>query len=356
MLTLFEQYPTLMQKLPHVALGEFPTPVEKLDRLGQALRAPKLYVKRDDLSGKLYGGNKIRALEFLFGDAIKAGYKQVIALGFPASFQALAQAIYARELGLQSTAFLFPQIHSQQGRQHLLVYQSINADVRPTIPTIFPFLFRHRLKYGYFPKLLEASTPLGIVGYVNASFELKKQIEQKLIPEPDLVYVSLATMGTVVGLILGLQAAGLKSRVVGVDNGGRVLGRKVATPAHMEKLFRETNELLHSTDSSFPLIQVSEGDFRIRTGYERQKNSLMTSAGSQAMVKAKELEDLQLDEMFTANSFAALLADGESGNLQDTVVLWWNTYNSRDFSAQIKSGDYRKLHKGFYRYFESGSF
>jgi D-cysteine desulfhydrase len=314
-----------------------------------------LYVKRDDLSGKLYGGNKIRALEFLFGDAIKAGHRQVIALGFPASCQALAQAIYAPKLGLQSTAFLFPQVRSQQARQHLLVYQSINADVRPTIPTIIPFLLWHRLKYGRFPKLLEASTPLGMVGYVNASFELKKQIEQKLVPEPDMVYISLATMGTVVGLMLGLKAAGLKSRVIGIDNGGHILGRKVATTPRMEKLFFETNELLHSIDSSFPLIQISESDFHIRTGYERQKDSLMTSAGTLAMAKVKELENLQLDEMFTANSFAALRADGESGKLQDQVVLWWNTYNSRDLSTQIKAGDYRELHKGFHRYFESGS-
>src|SRR6266545_7058952 len=209
-LTLFEMYPLLKEKIPHISIGEFPTPVENMEQLGQAINAPQLYVKRDDLSGKLYGGNKIRALEFLFGDAIRAGHKQVIALGFPASCQALAQAIYARELGLQSTAFLFPQIRSQQARQHLLVYQSIDADVRPTIPMIFTFLLSHRLKYGHFPKLLEASTPVGMIGYVSAGFELKKQIEQGLIPEPDMVYISLATMGTVVGLMLGFKAAGLK--------------------------------------------------------------------------------------------------------------------------------------------------
>ena len=355
MLSLFERYPLLKEKLPYVSLGEFPTPIEKLERLGQAIHAPQLYVKHDDLSGKLYGGNKIRALEFLLGDAIRSGNKQVIALGFPASCQALAQAIYARELGLQSTAFLFPQIQSQQARQHLLVYQSINADVRPTIPMIFPFLLSHRLKFGHFPKLLEASTPLGMIGYVSAGFELKKQIEQGLIPEPNVVYVSLATMGTVVGLMLGFKAAGLKSQVIGIDNGGHILGRKIATPPHMAKLFRETNDLLRSLDPSFPVFEISESAFHIRAGYERQKDSLMTSAGVQAMAQAKELANLQLDEMFTANSFAALLADGESGNLQDKTIVWWNTYNSRDFSSQIKSGDYHKLHKSFHRYFESGS-
>jgi 1-aminocyclopropane-1-carboxylate deaminase/D-cysteine desulfhydrase-like pyridoxal-dependent ACC family enzyme len=355
MLSLFERYPLLKEKLPHVSLGEFPTPIEKLERLGQAIHAPQLYVKRDDLSGKLYGGNKIRALEFLFGDAMRAGHKQVIALGFPASCQALAQAIYARELGLQSTAFLFPQIQSKQGQQHLLVYQSINADVRPTIPMILPFLLSHRLKYGRFPKLLEASTPLGMIGYVNAGLELKKQIEQELIPEPDMVYISLATMGTVVGSMLGFKAVGLKSQIIGIDNGGRILGWKVTKPPRMAKLFRETNELLYSIDPSFPVLEISESDFHIRAGFERQKDSLMISAGARAMAQAKELANLQLDEMFTANSFAALLADGEAGHFHDKTVLWWNTYSSRDFSSQVTSADYRKLHKYFHRYFEDNS-
>jgi 1-aminocyclopropane-1-carboxylate deaminase/D-cysteine desulfhydrase-like pyridoxal-dependent ACC family enzyme len=314
-----------------------------------------LYTKRDDLSGKLYGGNKVRALEFLFGEAIRAGHQQVVALGFPASCQALAQAIYARELGLHSTAFLFPQIRSRQARQHLLIYQSIHADVRPTIPMIFPFMLRHRLKYGRFPKLLEASSPVGMIGYVSAGFELKNQVEQGSTPEPDLVYISLATMGTTVGLMLGFRAAGLKSQVTGIDDGARVMGQKVATPHHMAKLFREANDLLHSHDPSFPILEISESDFNIRSGYEREKDSLLTAIGAQAMIRAKELGNLQLDEMFTANAFAALLADGANGALQDKTVLWWNSYNSIDFSAQIASADYHQLPRYFQRYFENGA-
>jgi len=55
--------------------------------------------------------------------------------------------------------------------------------------------------------------------------------------------------------------------------------------------------------------------------------------------------------MFTANAFAALISDGESGLLQEKTVLWWNTYNSRVFSAQVASTDYRRLPKYFHRYF-----
>jgi len=126
----------------------------------------------------------------------------------------------------------------------------------------------------------------------------------------------------------------------------------VATPPHMAKLFRETNELLRSNDPSFPELQISESDFHIHGGYEREKDSLVNSAGVRAMERAKELANLQLDEMFTANAFATLLADGESGALQDKTILWWNSYNSVDFSTQIASADYHQLPRYFHRYFE----
>ncbi len=347
MLPLFEHYPLLKENFPYVSLGEFPTPVERLERLGQAINAPHLYAKHEDLSGKLSGGNKVRALEFLLGDALRGDNKYVVAGGFPASCQALAQAIYARQFGIKSLAILFPQASSEQGRRHLLIYQSIGADVQALGAPVFLRLIKHRLKHGRFPKFLEASSPLGMAGYVNAGFELKDQIERGLLPEPDLVYVALATMGTAVGLALGLKAAELKSRVVSVH-----LGNPRATPRKMAKLFHETNELLHSYDPSFPKFEVSENDFDVRYGFKRPKGKLMNDAGAQAMKQVKKLSNLQLDEMFTANAFAALIADADKGLLRDKTVLWWNSYSSIDLSDQIATADYRQLPKAFHHYFE----
>jgi 1-aminocyclopropane-1-carboxylate deaminase/D-cysteine desulfhydrase-like pyridoxal-dependent ACC family enzyme len=123
------------------------------------------------------------------------------------------------------------------------------------------------LKYERFPKMLEASSPLGVIGYISAGFELRNQIEHGLIPEPDLVYIALATMGTATGLMLGIKATGLKSRIVAIDNGGKILGKKIVTFANVAKLFRETNELLSSTDQSFPKLEILESDFHIRNDW-----------------------------------------------------------------------------------------
>jgi hypothetical protein len=117
---LFRKFPALQAKLPHVSLGLFPTPVEKADRLGAAIGLDRVYMKRDDLSGTVYGGNKIRMLEFLLGGALRANAKEVVTLGYAGSNHALALAIYADKLGLKCSSYLLPQANAHYVRRNLL--------------------------------------------------------------------------------------------------------------------------------------------------------------------------------------------------------------------------------------------
>lgn len=121
MIPLFKQYPLLEDKLPYVALGDFPTPVEKLDRLGADIGVDHLYIKRDDLSGKVYGGNKVRKLEFLLGHALRTEVKTVLTFGFAGSNHAVATAIYAHHVGLKSISMLMPQPNAHYPRRNLLM-------------------------------------------------------------------------------------------------------------------------------------------------------------------------------------------------------------------------------------------
>ena len=109
MIELFKNYPLLKEKLPYISLGNFPTPVEKLEKMGSKLGLDNLYIKRDDISGTTYGGNKVRKLEFVLGQALKSGVKEVMTFGFAGSNHALATAVYANKLGLRSISMLFPQ-------------------------------------------------------------------------------------------------------------------------------------------------------------------------------------------------------------------------------------------------------
>ena len=360
---LFEQYPLLREKLAYASLGEFPTPVQKLERLGSELGVSQLYMKRDDLSGKLYGGNKPRKLEFILGSALRSKVKEVITFGCAGSNHALATAIYARQAGLKCISMLMPQPNAQYVRRNLLMSQYCGAELHlcgsglesatnmPLVYTAATYqLLRHRLKKGRLPYFIPpgGSSPLGVVGFVNAAFELRDQIASGEMPEPEYIYVACGTNGTAAGLTLGLKAAKLGSRVVSV----RICGEKFVNARAMFRLVNKTNSLLCSLDASFPRLEFSEEDIDIRHDHAGQRYALFTDEGMEAVSLMRECEGIKLDGTYTGKTLAALRHEAKSGNLRGKAVLFWNTLNSRDFSDDIADVDYHDLPRPFHRYFE----
>jgi 1-aminocyclopropane-1-carboxylate deaminase/D-cysteine desulfhydrase-like pyridoxal-dependent ACC family enzyme len=356
MIPLFEQYHALREKLPYVSLGDFPTPVEKLDRLGRDIGLDQFYIKRDDLSSKVYGGNKVRKLEFLLGDALRARAKEVLTFGYAGSNHALATAVYAREVGLRSISMLMPQPNAHYVRRNLLLSHYCEAELHlhRNMPLLYAATFcqlaRHRLKTGRFPQIVPpgGSSPLGTAGYVNAALELGHQIAAGQLPEPDRIYVAMGTMGTVVGLMLGLRAAGLKSEVIPVV----IVPKRIAGASKAVTLFMETNSLLHSLDPLFPMFPIAESDIVARVGFLGDGYAHFTAEGMEAVRRMKIAEGIKLEGTYTGKTLAALIAEVEEEDLRDKVVLFWNTYNSRDFSELVDTIDYRELPRCFFRYFE----
>jgi 1-aminocyclopropane-1-carboxylate deaminase/D-cysteine desulfhydrase-like pyridoxal-dependent ACC family enzyme len=360
---LFEQYPLLREKLAYVPLGEFPTPVQKLQRLGAELGIGQLYIKRDDLSGKLYGGNKPRKLEFILGSALRSQAKEVITFGCAGSNHALATAIYARQVGLKSISMLMPQPNATYVRRNLLMSQHCGVELHlcgtglesainiPLVYTATAYqLLRHRLKKGRFPLFVPpgGSSALGVAGYINAALELRGQIASGEMPEPQYVYVACGTMGTAAGLTLGLRAAGLGGTVVSVA----VSGERYTNSRAMIGLINKTNSLLCSLDASFPKLEFSEIDVDIRHDYYGNRYALFTNEGMEAVSLMRECEAIKLDGTYTGKTLAALRHDAKTGSLRDRTVLFWNTLNSRDFSGAISDLDYHDLPRPFQRYFE----
>lgn len=362
-LPLFEEYHLLGEKLPRVPLGEFPTPVHRLERLGAKLGIDRLYIKRDDLSGKLYGGNKPRKLEFILADAMRSGAREVMTFGAAGSNHALATSIYARGMGLKSISMLVPQPNARYVRDNLLMSHYYGAELNAigigmtlvrSLPLLCPAtayaLIRHGLRSHRFPYVISpgGSSPLGVAGFVNAAFELRKQIANHEMPEPDYIYVACGTMGTAAGLLLGLRAAQLKSRVVSVA----VASERFVNIRRMMKLINRTNSLLRSLDSSFPTFQFSAADVDIRHRYFGSRYGLFTEEATEAVSMMRVCEGIKLDGTYTGKALAALIDDARHGCLQDKVVLFWNTLNSRSRPEFVSDLDYRDLPRCFHRYFE----
>lgn len=356
MMPLFDHYPLLREKLPYISLGDFPTPIEKLDRLSKEIGVNHLYIKRDDLSGSIYGGNKVRKLEFILAQAQRLKTKGILTFGGAGSNHALACAIYAQQVGLKSISMLLPQPNAHYVRRNLLASHYYGAELHQyrnilllALGTIYQRL-RHKLKYGYVPQVVPfgGSSPLGVIGFVNAAFELKNQVWEGKIPEPDRIYVALGSNGTAVGLMLGLKAAGLKSKVISV----RVTDEKFANPTKITKLFYRTNSLLHRQDPSFPEFKISRKELNIRHEFFGQRYALFTKEGIEAIIHLEKTEGIKLEGTYTGKTFAALIHDAAKQDLKDEVIVFWNTHNSRSFSEVATAIDYHKLPRCFHGYFE----
>ena len=357
MIQLFKSYPLIKEKLHYVSLGNFPTPIEKLGTIGKEIGLSHLYIKRDDLSGAIYGGNKVRKLEFILGHAINSKAKEVLTYGYAGSNHALATAIYAQKLGLRSISMLMPQPNANYVQRNLLMSYFSNAELHQypnkllvALGSIHQLL-RHKLKYKRFPLLIPpgGSSIFGTVGFVNAAFELKKQIIDNMIPEPDFIYVALGTMGTAVGLILGLKAANIKSKVIPV----LVVDKKMANIERMERLFYRTNFYLYSLDPSFSKFEFPKNEIEINHDFFGEQYALFTSEGVQAVLNMEKNEGIKLEGTYTGKTFAALINDAKENDLADKVILFWNTYNSRDFSNIVAKVNYKNLPRNFYHYFEN---
>lgn len=356
LLPLFKKFPVLKEKLPYVALGIFPTPVMQLTKLGEEIGIDRLYLKQDGESGEIYGGNKIRKLEFILGDALEKRTKSVLTFGYAGSNHALATSIYAGKLGLKSTSILLKQPNARYVRRNLLMGHAHGAQLchykseYPAFAAVLLKILKNVLKHGRLPYIVPpgGSSPLGIMGYVNAAFELKEQVEKGILPEPELIFVALGTMGTAVGLLLGLKAAGLSTKVVSV----RVTDEKYANKQKFMTLFNKTVTLISAVAPSFPQVKIAASDVDIRHNFFGGQYARFSREGMAAVNLLKKTEDISLEGTYTGKTMAALMDQMKSGASKDSVVLFWNTYNTRDFSGSIDKIHYRQLPKSFHHYFE----
>jgi len=338
-------------------LCDLPTAVQPLQDMAGRLHIAALWVKRDDRSALTYGGNKTRKLEFLLGEAKRSKSREVLTFGYAGSNFALATALYAQQLGMRCISMLLPQHNATYVRQNLLLGDYAGAELH-TAPntwllgakTLWQYA-RHTLMQGRRPYWIPAggSHPLGVLGFVNAAYELKAQIDAGTLPVPDVIYLPLGSMGSAAGLDIGLRVLGLQTRIVAV----RVVPTQFGSEAGLQKLIERTVTYLRRREPDFPVLSADDTLCEVREGFFGQAYGEFTPEGRTAASLAGDLEGLKLDGTYAAKAMAALIADARAGKLQDKTVLFWNTGNSRDVASRVDGLDYKTLPAAFHRYFES---
>jgi 1-aminocyclopropane-1-carboxylate deaminase/D-cysteine desulfhydrase-like pyridoxal-dependent ACC family enzyme len=306
--------------VPWTPLGDFPTPVQWLPELG-------LWVKRDDLSGKAYGGNKVRKLEFILGRALQEGRRAVWTVGATGSHQVLATCVYSRLRGLQVLATTFPQPATDHVRRNFEASQRSGARIRvaPAVALV-PFLacqqiLEWRRQQGCWPLRLApgGSDEVGSLGYLDAALELDRQIRRGECPVPDFIHVAAGSCGTAAGLVAGLSLAGLPTRVVGV----RVVERLVTSRPRILRLARRTLRLAGRAIGSGEL----ERRLILLHRYCGRGYGHPTVAGARAGRLFAEA-GLRLDPTYTEKAAAGMLEFMAKTGRDGGVHLFWHTLSA----------------------------
>ncbi len=212
-------------KIEKLNLGQFPTPMYELKRLGQAI-GRRLYVKRDDLSGVSTGGNKVRKLEYLLKDAVDQGADVVLTTGGAQSNHAMLTAACCNMLGLESMLVLMGR--GVKGRVgNLMIDELLGTTVRFVESGSYDDVYEemHRIEdalraEGKKPYHIPVggSVALGALGYVDCAREIFSEALEMGV-KIDRIVCTAGSGGTMAGLVLGALLYGDGCRVTGVAVG-----------------------------------------------------------------------------------------------------------------------------------------
>lgn len=301
-----------------LSLGTYPTPIERHDALG-------LWIKRDDTSAPVYGGNKVRKLERHLALADAAGKSRILTIGAAGSHQVVATTLYASRAGMSVEAVLVPQPDGDRARRNLRV--ALGQGLVPIVASswsVAPALSLSHIGRDKYFIPLGGSDADGSLGFVDAAKEVAAQVAAGVMPEPDVVVVAMGSGGTAAGLAVGFQAVGMRTRVVGVaiSHPASVLGAMARLVARntAAKIGLSRRDTVHA-------VAKIEVDKRwIGKGYGHA-----TAEGQAALVRA-ESAGITVDPTYTAKALACALARSAKED-----ILFWHTLSTRPLEPLLAS-------------------
>lgn len=318
-----------LSRIPRLNLGYYPTPVDELPRFRDALaqdanasRVPRILIKRDDLTGPGFGGNKVRKLEYVLSKALAERAEVVITVGGLRSNHARITAALCARLGIKCVLVLNGALEEHGYRPASIALEELyGAEVRIVAaredrdPTMRAVAEEFRIAgKRVFEVPLGASIPLGALGYVAAFHELVSQLGPDT-QISEIVHAS-SSGGTQAGLIAGCSMSGSKTKITGVspDNPADEIAAEVTSILNG---MRELVSIPRAEDS----LRVEINDEFIGPGY-----GIASTEGDEATTLLARSEGIVLDPVYTAKAMAALISWIRSGRYStDETVLFWHT-------------------------------
>lgn len=296
-----------LAQFPRVKLCLAPTPLEPLPNLTKLLGGPDIWMKRDDLTGMGLGGNKVRKLEFLAGDAVDQGANHLVTQGAVQSNHVRQTAAVAAKLGMRCTALLEHRIDTNDDNYlnngNVLLdrllgleieYRSGGTDMQAEIEAAGAKLRADGAKPYVIPG--GGSNPVGALGYANVAFELVAQANEMGLSIDRLVDAT-GSAGTQAGLVAGLHAMSSPLQVLGIG----VRNPRPKQEANVLALARATAKHM-GIERDIPDDAVEANCDHVGTGYGHPTPGMI-----EAVEMLARSEGIFLDPVYSGKGMAGLI-------------------------------------------------
>lgn len=299
--------------LPRIPFAFTPTPLEEAPRLREALgpAAPRILIKRDDLTGFAFGGNKVRALEFRMAHVLEHGYDAFVLVNIGQSNHARLHAAACTRLGIKMV-IVKPGPRNEVAQGNLLLDRILGVDVVETGTTDPAELEQaldavlddlRRRGYRPFAATREPFSELaGTIAYTEAASELTDQLRAA---GAERAQVFLVGGTSAAGLALGGKLLGSDYRVHLVSVGGAAAALRERTV----RLAARVAEVLGVA----PI--VTPDDFDVYDEYVGARYADLTPAVREAIRLVARTDAIFLDPVYTGKSMAGLLGEIGKGRL-----------------------------------------
>lgn len=296
-----------------------PTPLERADYVSRATGA-EVWVKRDDLTNPLYGGNKVRKLAWVLADALAEGATDVLTIGAAGSHHALATGLFGAREGLRVHVVVMPQPTTP----HVLstLFEGVGAGVR-YLPVEAQWQGPARMLREYLALRRQgrrvyvvgpgASNVVGSLGYADAVREVAEQLRSSGLAGPSRLFCPLGSGGTAAGLLAGLAYFEVDLELHGVC----VTPPWMVSSSFVKRLARGT---LRAKGSRARLPPLHLDASQLGRGY-----GWPTESGDEA-TELFARDGIHLDPTYTAKTAAALLASARRE--PSKRYLFWHTLSS----------------------------
>lgn len=307
--------------LPRTRLADLPTPLHEAHGLSRVLNGPRILIKRDDMTGLAFGGNKTRKLEYLMAAALESGADSIVAAGAYQSNMVRLTAAAARKAGLDPVLVLTGTPGEDRAAQgNILLDRLLGAelhfvvrddrwDVDASVKEVVSQLVRRGRKPYTIP--LGGATPLGTASYVSAALELQQQLWQSGLSARHVV-LATGTGGTQAGLELGAHLLGREWTTVGIS----VSRQRDVARAKVRSLIDATADLIGVRGPDDPDVTVL--DDYVGPGYGD-----ISEAAADAIRLVARVEGIFLDPVYTGKAMAGMMDLIHKGyfSKNDTIVF-----------------------------------